>query len=209
MSEAKDLNESSSPDPAGEPANSEIESLLRSLVPRRPDVDRDVLFFQAGMAAARRGSARGLLARSVWPSVAATLLVACGGLAAELARKSTALEAALAAVASQPAGAVAADSTQAGQGAIEPRQTNGKTAGPQSPSAESVRFDVLRQDRRVEQVISLERVPGSRLTAHGWIEAPPRSPAWEIEPAPAEEPKPLVRPIRLPAYLELLSSERG
>jgi hypothetical protein len=52
MSEESDMNRHSS-----DLQFSEIEILLRSLVPRQLSIDRDALFFQAGMAAALAGAA--------------------------------------------------------------------------------------------------------------------------------------------------------
>jgi hypothetical protein len=210
MSEAQDLNDASLPDPTGsDPADTEIEELLRSLVPRRPAIDRDRLFFDAGRAAGGHAGAPRRLVRFVWPAVAATLLVACGGLAVELGRKSTALDAALAAVAPKPAAAIASSGAQAGPGTNETERKGRAAANLPTAIANVDRLDSLPPSRRIEQVLSLERLRGGQLTAQGWVEAPPGSPAWKIDSAPAQEHEPTVRPHRLPSYLELLRSERG
>ncbi|HEY1784941.1 MAG TPA: hypothetical protein VGG30_05300 [Pirellulales bacterium] len=216
MSEAQDLNDGSFlPDPTGaEPADIETEALLRSLVPRQPTINRDLLFFEAGLAAAGPGNGQRRLSRAVWPAVAATLLVACGALAIALERKSTALDAALANVATRSATAIASTGTPAGQGIVEHETGSNKNRSIEaarlaSPSVESGRLGTLSPSGRLEQVMSIDRVPGRQLTAHGWIEAPPGSPTWQIESTPPPGTEPVDRPIRLPTYLELLRAEQG
>ena len=204
MSEARDLNDSSSPDSGG----SEMEQLLRSLVPRPLSIDRDVLFFQAGIAAAGRKGGHGRVARIVWPAIAATLLVACGGLVVALQRESKTLEAVLAATASRPTGAIASESKGLGLKAVDPAREK-MASGVSIASVESKRFGLLTNADRVEQVLSLARRPRSQLSMHGWIEAPPGSPAWEVESTPADALKSPPGPIQRPTYLELIRAEQG
>jgi hypothetical protein len=203
MSEARDLNDSASPDPG----RSELEELLRSLVPCPLAVDHDVFFFQAGMAAAGQGSNGKRSARVLWPLVAATLLLACGGLSIALARKSAALETALAA-APRETGALASGRESAKQLAIEPNGHGIASTRPSNAVTDAEQDDRLPRADRSEQMFSQEHLPDGQLTAHGWVENPPELREQESESTPVM-PKAPARPVEWPIYLELLRTQKG
>jgi hypothetical protein len=196
MSEERDLNPSSSPDPA----RAEMESLLRELIPQPLGLNRDVLFFEAGKLAANRVQNR----QRVWPAVAAILLVACGGLSFALARKSTALEAALTVSAARPTAGVVSVVRPTGQGADGLKPTVSEPA----LLTDSARRGGRRSSPDIDEMLLLDRPRGDQLTAQGWVTGPVQNATTE-DPQPASPEESPLRPSRRGDEWELIHGLGG
>ena len=139
--------------------NRSMSRILAGLDPEPLRIERDELFFQAGMAAARslstgeRAGVRGLNSLRLWQATAAALLVACIGLSTTAFRQ----------------GMISTTDSSSGI-------STGATAGlPSSGSARGTDIndhfltDRLRT-RKWQQLASADFLPPGRLTALGWSE---------------------------------------
>ncbi len=181
----------------------EVEALLRQLAPVPLNVNRDALFFAAGMAAADRRRA----GRLVWPALAAGLLLACGGLAVALQKKSSALDAALAASApGQVAERSVADDRPSAPRQPTPQQSGGVLVVNDSPAGGANRRAGFGSQRDMDELFWREPSRGSRLTALGWVDGPAIVPGQDEQRTAPAEP---LRQIRRGDSLELLRALGG
>jgi hypothetical protein len=200
MSKKRNLR---SPDGFGEfPQN--VESLLRSAAPEDLAVDRDAIFFQAGLNAAAKRRA----SRFVWPAIAATLVFICAGLSSALFREMHAANALqLALTKLKPSQSIAVDSNRDGTNSAknDPHELENPAREP-SLANENLNNNFARNSRlrNLQRLASNVSLPAGQLTAAGWEQFPAdvaTTTANTVQPSAADDSS------RRPAtYRELLRS---
>jgi hypothetical protein len=158
------------------------------------DINRDDLFFHAGIAVGSRGSG----SRYFWPSAAAALLLACTGLAAVLIWQVNSIGELRTALA--VAEHLETQSIARGDSGAKP-QTDTERSG-------SDHFLVDERLRQWQRLASAAPFPPGRLTAMGWEQLPGELGNGMQERQADRSDAPESSPHRPATYLELMRLQR-